>query len=68
MVDRRAAACVGFLARGLIAAEGGSSVAAGRIGTRGTIIPALAIDARGWRGGLQCAMQERRAERMINDR
>jgi hypothetical protein len=23
MVDRRAAACVGFLARGLIAAEGG---------------------------------------------
>jgi hypothetical protein len=51
MVDRGAAAGVGFLARGLIAAEGGielsQPVGLGRDDTN----VALAIDARSWRVG-----------------
>jgi hypothetical protein len=56
MIWRAADGIVIFLARGLIAAEGGAGVAAGRIGT----IAALDMDARGRRVDLQCAeVQER---------
>jgi hypothetical protein len=63
MVDLRAAACVGFLARGLIAAEGGSSCRS-RSDWDETI-PTLVIDARSRRVGSQCAMRVGRRSMML---